>query len=134
MDPGTKTIGLAFCDQDWRIAGPDMVVRRTKQVADLAAVRARLNARGAKALIVGLPLNMDGTPGPSAQRSRALARTMEGAFDLPVLLWDETLTSVAAEDAMRAAGVPRAKWPEKIDAHAAAIMLQGALNWFARDA
>ncbi len=133
MDLGTKTIGLAISDAEWRFAGPDIVVRRRKLADDLEAVGARLSAYQVRGLVVGLPLNMDGTPGASAQRSRAFARTLEGAFGLPVLLWDESLTSVAAEEAMFAAGIPRARWAEKIDAHAAAIILQNAIDWFARE-
>ncbi len=94
----------------------------------------RLSAWNAKGIILGIPLNADGRPDRGAQRCRAFGRALEDRFGLPLLMWDESLTSEAAEDAMMAAGVPRAKWPEKIDAHAAALILQGAIDWFAREA
>ncbi|MEO0499122.1 MAG: Holliday junction resolvase RuvX [Pseudomonadota bacterium] len=134
VDPGTKQIGLAFCDAEWRTAGPDSVIRTRKQADDLDAIAGRLDARGAVGFVVGMPMNAEGKPDRGAQRCRAFGRTLEDRFGLPLLMWDESLTSSAAEDAMRAAGIPAAKWPERIDAHAAAIMLQDALDWFARQA
>lgn len=128
LDLGRKTIGVAFCDREWRFAGADVTIRRGKQANDLAALAERMASRDAKGFVLGMPLNLDGTGGPSAQRSRAFARTLEAAFDLPLLLWDESLTSVAAEEAMAEAGIPRAKWAEKIDAHAAAVILQDAID------
>ncbi|MGB3721798.1 MAG: Holliday junction resolvase RuvX [Pacificimonas sp.] len=133
VDSGTKRTGLAFCDAEWRFAGPDIVVRSAGRAADLKAIGARLKFWDAKGLIVGLPLNAAGKPDRGAQRCRAFGRALEDNFGLPTLMWDESLTSDAAEDAMRAAGIPAAKWPERIDAHAAACLLQDAIDWFGRE-
>jgi putative Holliday junction resolvase len=128
IDLGTKTIGLAFSDRDWRLAGPDTVLRRTKLRADLALLGARLAAMEARGIVLGMPLNMDGSSGPAAQRTRAFARALEEEFPLPLMVWDERLTSEAAKEAMANAGIPRSRWAEKIDAHAAALILGEALT------
>ncbi|EMD83136.1 Holliday junction resolvase RuvX [Pacificimonas flava] len=132
LDFGTKRIGMAFSDSDWQFAGPDSVLKRTKQTADFAVLSERLVMRQAKGIVLGMPLNMDGSGGPAAQRVRAFGRALEAAFPLPVMLWDERLTSEAAQEAMAEAGVPRARWPEKIDAHAAALILRGAMEALTR--
>ncbi|MGB7404198.1 MAG: Holliday junction resolvase RuvX [Pacificimonas sp.] len=131
VDPGTKQTGLAFSDREWRTAGPDSVIKCRRQSDDIDAIGKRLAAREAVGMIVGMPVNADGKPDRGAQRCRAFGRALEDRFGLPTLMWDESLTSEAAEDAMRDAGIPAAKWPERIDMHAAAIMLQDALDWFA---
>ena len=128
IDLGTKTIGLAFSDAEWALAGPGPVIRRTREAADLAALRTIVGERHVLGFVIGLPLNMDGRPGPSAQRSRAFSRTLEREFALPWLMWDERLTSEEAKAEMLEADVPRAKWPERIDAFAAAIILRSALR------
>ena len=114
------------------IATPYHTIRRTKftaDVAELAKLAARENICG---LVLGLPLNMDGSEGPRAQSTRAFVRNMAGKLDLPVLLWDERLSSVAAEESMIEAGVKRDKRARHIDAVAAAIILQGALDRLAK--
>lgn len=134
LDLGTKTIGVAICDGGLSIATPSRTIRRTKftaDVAELAAIAARERIGG---LVIGLPLNMDGSEGPRAQSTRSFVRHLKGKLDLPVVLWDERLSSVAAEESMIEAGIKRRKRAENIDAVAASIILQGALDRLLRPA
>ncbi|MEE4349900.1 MAG: Holliday junction resolvase RuvX [Pacificimonas sp.] len=128
IDLGTKSIGLAVTDWQRQVAGPGPVIRRTKQANDLLALAEFLSERSITGIVLGLPLNMDGTPGPGAQRSRAFARTLEEYFDLPILLHDERLSSEEATEAMLAAGIPRMKRRTRIDAFAALLILESALR------
>ena len=127
LDVGTRTIGLAICDSGWNFAGPAETVRRTKFTKDLEALRSVLDREHAVGLVVGLPLNMDGTDSPHTQSVRAFARNL-APLELPVLLWDERWSTQAVERAMIEADVSRAKRAEKVDALAAAHILQGAID------
>lgn len=127
LDVGTRTIGVAVADAGWRVASPFGVVARRRLVADLAELRAIAAAQQAAGLVIGHPLNMDGTPGPRAQATRAFAREAR-ALALPALLWDERLSTAEAERAMLGQDLSRAKRARRIDAHAAAIILQGAID------
>ncbi len=127
LDVGTKTIGLATCDSSWSFATAVGTIVRTKFTADLAILRAAIASNAIVGLVVGLPLNMDGSDSPRTQSVRAFARNLI-ALDLPVLLWDERWSTVAVERAMISADVSRAKRATKIDAHAAAHILQGAID------
>ena len=127
LDVGTKTIGLALCDADWHFAGPSQTIRRTKFTQDLASLRWIVEQERAVGLVVGLPLNMDGSDSPRTQSVRAFARNL-APLDLPLLLWDERWSTQAVERAMIAADVSRAKRAEKVDALAAAHILQGAID------
>jgi putative Holliday junction resolvase len=127
LDVGTKTVGLATCDAGWSFATPAGVIRRTKFTADLAELRAFVAANGLKGLAVGLPLNMDGSDSPRTQSVRAFARNL-APLDLPILLWDERWSTVAVERAMIDQDMSRAKRADKVDAHAAAHILQGAID------
>ena len=132
LDLGTETIGLALSDVEFRIATPMKTLKRTKFRADAAAL-AKLAAEFEIAgLVLGLPLNMDGSEGPRAQATRAFVRNLGPILPLPVLLWDERLSTVAAERALLAADLSRAKRGAIIDATAAAFILQGALDRLAR--
>ena len=127
LDVGTKTIGLATCDAMWSFAGPAETIRRTKFTADLEQLRKFIAAQSIAGLVVGLPLNMDGSDSPRTQSVRAFARNL-GPLDLPILLWDERWSTQAVERAMIDADVSRAKRAEKVDALAAAHILQGAID------
>jgi putative Holliday junction resolvase len=127
LDVGTKTIGVAVCDAGWHFAGPIETIRRSKFTQDLEVLQ-RLVARETVAgIVVGLPLNMDGSDSPRTQSVRAFARNL-APLALPVLLWDERWSTQAVERAMIAADVSRAKRAEKVDALAAAHILQGAID------
>lgn len=127
LDVGTKTIGIAISDAGWHFAGPAETVRRTKFTQDLANLRAFAKREQIVGLVVGLPLNMDGSDSPRTQSVRAFARNI-APLGLPVLLWDERWSTQAVERAMIAADVSRARRAEKVDALAAAHILQGALD------
>jgi putative holliday junction resolvase len=127
LDLGTRTIGTAFCDADWRFAGPGTTLPRGKFARDLTALRELVAKRGVKGVVLGLPLNMDGSGGPRAQASRAFARNL-APLGLPVLLWDERWSTTSAERAMIAQDMSRAKRAERIDSHAAAVILQAAID------
>jgi len=117
LDVGTKTIGHAICDAGWHFAGP----------ANLIALREFIEGEHVVGLVVGLPLNMDGTDSPRTQSVRAFARNL-APLNLPILLWDERWSTQAVERAMIDADVSRAKRAEKVDALAAAHILQGAID------
>lgn len=127
LDVGTKTIGLAICDPGWHFAGPSETLARSKFTKDLQALRAFIDRETILGLVVGLPLNMDGSDSPRTQSVRAFARNLE-PLGLPILLWDERWSTQAVERGMIAADVSRARRAEKIDALAAAHILQGAID------
>jgi putative Holliday junction resolvase len=127
LDLGTKTIGTAFCDAGWRFASPGKTLPRSKFTADKGAIAALVAERGIKGLVIGLPLNMDGSEGPRSQASRAYARNLE-TLDLPILLWDERWSTASAERGLIAQDISRAKRTERIDSAAAAVILQAAID------
>jgi putative Holliday junction resolvase len=127
LDVGTRTIGLATCDAMWSFAGPAQTIKRTKFSADFEQLRSFLAREQAVGLVVGLPLNMDGSDSPRTQSVRAFARNLV-PLGLPILLWDERWSTQAVERAMIAADVSRAKRAEAVDKLAAAHILQGALD------
>lgn len=127
LDVGTKTIGLAICDAQWHFAGPAETIRRTKFTADFAALKAFIERESIAGLVVGLPLNLDGSDSPRTQSVRAFARNLV-PLGLPLLLWDERWSTQAVQRAMIDADVTRAKRAEAVDKLAAAHILQGALD------
>ncbi|MFM5930739.1 MAG: Holliday junction resolvase RuvX [Novosphingobium sp.] len=127
LDLGTKTIGTAFCDAGWRFASPGKTIARGKFTADKAQLAALVAERSVKGIVIGLPLNMDGSEGPRSQASRAYARNLEG-LDLPIMLWDERWSTASAERGLIAQDMSRAKRAERIDSAAAAVILQAAID------
>ena len=128
LDLGTKTIGVAASDPERRMAaGVETIARRTFR-ADAARVLALAGERNAAGFVLGLPLNMDGSEGPRAQSARAFARNLARLTDIPIALWDERLSTVAVERDLIAADARRARRAAVIDQHAAAYILQGALD------
>lgn len=128
LDLGTKTIGIAVSDLLQSVATPRTTVKRRKFTLDAEAVEAEIAQSGATGLVLGLPRNMDGSEGPRAQSTRAFARNFVARTALPVLLWDERLSTVAAERALLEADTSRAKRAAVIDHVAAGVILQGALD------
>ncbi|MBO6716642.1 MAG: Holliday junction resolvase RuvX [Rhizobiaceae bacterium] len=128
LDLGTKTIGLAVSDRSLLMAHRRTVIRRTKFTADAKALFAAIAADNVGAIVIGLPANMDGSEGPRAQSTRAFARNLEKVTPLPLVLWDERLSTVAAERSLIEMDVSRGKRAEIVDAAAAAFILQGALD------
>ena len=127
LDLGTRTIGVAVCDAGWSFATPRETLARRRGGKDVAALAALATADALAGFVVGLPLNMDGSGGPRAQASRAFA-AMLSPLGLPVLLWDERWSTVAATRALIGQDMSRAKRAARIDAHAAAHILQGAID------
>ena len=127
LDLGTRTIGVAVCDAGWSFASPRETLTRHKGARDVAAIERLAAADALAGLVIGLPLNMDGREGPRSQASRGFARLLE-PLGLPLLLWDERWSTAAAERAMIGQDMSRARRAERIDAHAAAHILQGAID------
>lgn len=127
LDVGTKTIGTAFCDAGWSFATAAKTIKRTKFGADKAAIEQLVRDQEIRGLVIGLPLNMDGTDSPRTQSTRAFARNI-AVLGLPVLLWDERWSTQAVERAMIDADMSRAKRAERVDSAAAAFILQGAID------
>lgn len=129
LDLGSKTIGVAASDATRMIASPFEVIRRTKFTDDAHALFRLMERRGATALVIGLPLNMDGSEGPRAQSSRAFARNLDRLRDIPVAFWDERLSTSAVERFLvEDLDMSRARRGEVVDRNAAAWILQGALD------
>jgi putative holliday junction resolvase len=128
LDLGDKTIGVAVSDLRRQVATPIEVIRREKFTIDAGKLMALLDARGAFGIVLGLPLNMDGSSGPRVQATQAFARNLEKLTALPICYWDERLSTVAAERALLEADTSRKRRKEVIDQVAAGYILQGALD------
>ncbi len=132
LDLGTKTIGVAVSDPDRRLAAPVETIPRKRFNLDAERIFALAAERRATGFVLGLPINMDGTEGTRAQSTRAFARNLAKLTELPIALWDERLSTAAVERALIDADASRAKRKAVIDQHAAAYILQGALDRLAR--
>jgi putative holliday junction resolvase len=128
IDGGTTTLGLALSDVSRTIASPLETIQRTKFKADAARLLALISEHAVCGLVLGLPTNMDGSEGPRCQATRALARNLNALTPIPILLWDERLTTAAAERMLIAADTSRKRRSEVIDKLAATLILQGALD------
>jgi len=128
LDLGTKTIGVAVSDTLRGIATPLRTIRREKFTLDAAELLKIVAERQIAGLVLGLPVNMDGSEGPRAQSTRAFARNLEKLTPLPIAFWDERLSTVAAERAMLEADLSRKRRAELVDHVAAGFILQGALD------
>ena len=129
LDPGTKTIGLAVSDAGFSIASPIGTIARSSLEADATALGREMEGREIGALVIGLPVNMDGTEGPRAEATRAYAEGLSRHLDIPIAFWDERLSTSAVERAMIGADMSRKKRAKKIDSAAAAYILQGAIDY-----
>jgi putative Holliday junction resolvase len=132
LDLGTKTIGVATSDPDRKLAAGVETIARKNFTADARRILALAGERSAVGFVLGLPINMDGSEGPRAQSTRAFARNLAKLTKLPIALWDERLSTAAVERELIAADVSRKKRAAVIDQHAAAFILQGALDRLAR--
>ena len=128
LDLGSKTIGVAASDPDRRVAAPVETISRQRFNLDARRILELAAERRAAGLVLGLPINMDGSEGPRAQATRAFARNLARLTELPIALWDERLSTAAVERALIAADASRAERKKVIDQHAAAYILQGALD------
>ena len=128
LDLGSKTIGLALSDTSLRIATPLQTIRRSKFATDSQQLMAIVREHDIGALVLGLPLNMDGSEGPRVQSTRAFARNMARITDIPIIFWDERLSTVAVTRTLLEADRSRKRRAELVDKMAAAYILQGALD------
>ena len=128
LDLGDKTIGVAISDLRRSVATPYQVIRRVKFTVDATALLDLLKAREVGGIVLGLPLNMDGSEGPRVQSTRAFARNLAGLTDLPMTFWDERLSTVAATRALIEADMSRKRRAAVVDQVAAGYILQGALD------
>lgn len=131
LDLGTKTIGTALCDAGWSFASPATLIRRRKFTQDKAALAELMTAQAVVGIVLGLPLNLDGTESPRSQSTRAFARNVADLS--PILLWDERWSTVAVERVMIEQDMSRAKRAERIDNLAAAHILQAAIDALVRE-
>ncbi len=127
LDVGTRTLGTALCDAQWTIATAAELIRRTKFAKDFEALKALIAAQHVRGLVVGLPLNLDGSDSPRTQSVRAFARNLL-PLGLPILLWDERWSTQAVTRALIDADATRARRAELVDKMAAAYILQGAID------
>jgi putative holliday junction resolvase len=130
LDLGTKTIGVAVSDIGRVIASPLQLIRKTQFTQDAPALFAAMKTRGATGIVIGLPVNMDGTEGPRCQSSRAFARNLLRLQpELAIAFWDERLSSAAVNRMLiEEADISRARRGQLVDKAAAAYILQGALD------
>ncbi len=128
LDVGDKTIGVAVSDPEWRIATPVETIRRTKFTKDAGRLVDHVTARDPAALVIGLPLNMNGSEGPRAQSVRSFRRNLARFTALPVLFWDERLSTAAVTRTLLEADASRARRAAVVDKMAAAFILQGVLD------
>lgn len=132
LDLGTKTIGLALSDAGHRIASPYDTIRRRKFTEDAAELVRVVESEGVGALVIGLPVNMDGSEGPRCQAARAFARNIAQHLALPIALWDERMSTMAVQRMMtEEADLSRARRAELVDKLAAGYILQAYLDWLA---
>jgi len=127
MDVGTKTIGLALCDAGWSIASPAHTVSRGKFSKDKIALTAFMEQQQVKGVVIGLPINLDGSESPRSQASRAFARNIAD-LGLPILLWDERWSTHAVTRTLLEADASRARRDVLVDKLAASYILQGAID------
>ncbi len=128
LDLGAKTIGMALSDVTRSVATPYATVQRTKFTDDAKAIETAIEEHGAGAVVVGLPLNLDGSEGPRAQSTRAFARNLAPRITVPIVFWDERLSTAAVERHLIEADASRRRRAQVIDRMAAAYILQGALD------
>jgi putative holliday junction resolvase len=127
LDVGTRTIGVALCDAGWTIATPAELIRRGKFMADMEKLKSIAAAQQVAGLVIGLPLNLDGSDSPQTQSVRAFARNLK-PLDRPILLWDERWSTQAVTRTLLDADASRARRAELVDKMAAAYILQGAID------
>lgn len=132
VDLGTKTIGLALSDVELRIATPLETIKRVKFTPDVQQIKELVSRYEVGGLVFGLPLNMDGTEGPRSQATRAFVRNLKPLLPLPVLFWDERMSTMVVTRTLLDADASRAKRADAVDKMAAAYILQGALDRYER--
>ncbi len=131
IDLGTKVTGIAFCDAQWHFATPAASMSKAKFAKERDTLEGVFTKEAIQGIVIGLPLNLDGSDSPRTQSVRAYARNL-ATLGLPILLWDERWSTAAVERAMIAADMSRAKRAARVDSAAAAWILQGAIDAMAQ--
>ncbi len=134
LDLGEKNIGVAISDVTRTVASPLTTLKKAKFMANAAELAKLCDENRVGAVVIGLPVNMDGTEGPKAQSARQFAANLAGRIDLPIALWDERLSTAAVTRTLIEADASRARRGQVVDKLAAAYILQGALDFLARGA
>jgi putative Holliday junction resolvase len=129
LDVGDKTVGISISDTTWLIASPLTLIRRSKPSKDFSDIQKIINDRKAVAVVVGLPINMNGTEGPQGGKVRSFVDQLLSVIDIPVCFWDERLSTMAVTRTMLEADMSRKRRSEVVDKLAATYILQGALDW-----
>lgn len=128
IDPGQRRVGLALSDDEGELASPFKTLQRESDAGLLAALTSAIHAHEVGEVVLGLPLRMDGREGPEAKRARKLAAAISAASGVPVVLWDERLTTVSAERELRGVGMRGARKKALLDQAAATLLLQSYLD------
>ena len=129
LDLGSKRIGISICDEKQSIATPFKTINKTNTNDLINQLKVLINENNIKGIIIGNPINMDGSLGKSAQSVNDIANYITKSIDLPVCLWDERLSTVAAFNLSSQLDVNVSKREKKIDQNAAAFILQGAIDY-----
>lgn len=129
FDVGEKTIGVAISDSLFMVATPHVLINRKKWTQDLEVIKKLISAENIYGIVIGLPLNMDGSEGPKCQSVRQLARNLLKEVDIPIIFWDERLSTVAVTRTLLDADMSRAKRKDNVDKMAASFILQGFLDF-----
>ena len=133
LDVSKRMIGVAGSDPGWRLATPLLSIKRTKLLKDIGRLQSIIREREAGAVVIGLPLNMDGSEGPRSQSIRQFALDVDKALNLPTILWDERLTTFEAEERAKEMGLRGQKKGDLIDAIAAALILEDLFQAIQQD-
>lgn len=132
LDVGEKTIGLAVSDSLRMVASPLQVVKRSRFQAEAQALKAIYEEFELAGLVIGWPVNMNGTEGPRCQSTKQFAKNLSAHLPIPMLMWDERMSTMAAHNSMLEADLSRQKRAERVDKVAASLILQGALDAISR--
>lgn len=129
FDVGEKTIGVAISDSLFMVASPHVLISRKKWMQDLEVIKKLITSENIYGIVIGLPLNMDGSEGPKCQSVRQFARNLLKEVDIPIIFWDERLSTVAVTRTLLDADMSRAKRKDNVDKMAASFILQGFLDF-----
>ena len=132
IDPGAKNVGFAICDEDKKVATPLKIVRKSKFAFLLKEIDLIINENNIKGIVVGNPINMDGTLGGASQSALDLARNLSKNITIPIVMWDERLSSEASFKITKDLGTNISNREDKLDKNAAAYILQGAIDYLTK--
>jgi putative holliday junction resolvase len=129
IDPGRKNVGLAICDENKKVATPLKIIKKNKFEIFLMEIKQIIDENDIKGIIIGNPINMDGSLGESSQSASDLAKNLSQKIGIPISLWDERLSSEASFKLGKELGSNTSNIVKKLDKNAAAFILQGAIDY-----